>query len=134
MGWFQEDAPGHEGYVIGAVPVVDERGRERPGFWRVLTRDERGMSSQLQAECECGWRSPRVHVYPPVEWNGIMMCSTSQSDRMAEYWSEHIELELLRERGLGIGPQGFLAELLRRTIDLADRLPLDLGPERRRPR
>jgi hypothetical protein len=89
MGWFNDEFPGHEGYIVGLVPVdleaaraagaLDLGGEEwrqyldrhgRPVCWRELSSkgaagepDKHQTVRVIQVGCDCGWRSQ--HFYAP---------------------------------------------------------------------
>lgn len=60
MGWVGEDGK-HEGYMIGLV--TREGTDEGGGIYRALCypgdKERRSDIQRVQAECSCGWRSPR---------------------------------------------------------------------------
>lgn len=85
MGWFYDDLTDHEGYVIG---VVED---ERAGRWH-RTRD---TAQHLQAECDCGWSSRRIQVWPAVACDGVVECTEVDRERLHALWLEHISCELL---------------------------------------
>lgn len=87
MGWFRDDAPGCEGYVRG---LIREDGRmvelgypdERPDVKR---------PHEIQVECECGWRSPRMPAPLSAEWSPFAVFMREEDeDAAAAIWAEHI--------------------------------------------
>lgn len=91
MTWFSADAPTHEGYAVALVE------HESGHMVELHHGAHRQWVTQLQAACDCGWRSTRQRV-PPVEWDGIVLASTNTFDRLALLWEEHIALVLYHER------------------------------------
>lgn len=60
MGWYSDQHPGHEGFLVGVV-----RELESSALWRELGRrdeSERVLIERLAIGCDCGWRSPRFHL------------------------------------------------------------------------
>lgn len=89
MGWFRDDRPGHEGYVLGLRD-------DGEGDWHALTRDDEYPERRLkmvQVACECGWRSQRLHAPHRAEW---YPCIVEFHDEGAEelarrLWHEHMD-------------------------------------------
>lgn len=93
MGWFNADAPYHEGYPVACI----ENGA---GSFDELRREDPAQSvTHVQAGCDCGWRSPRLRV-TPTEWNGILMADEYARERLSRLWEEHVALALYHERVL----------------------------------
>jgi hypothetical protein len=113
-----------EGLVLPALRVSDRAARAYP-----LT--------DLQAGCECGWRSERIVVAPlyGVQWDGIVLAPSSVLDRLARLWSEHVAVAVYRRRiGLcwedGTEPdRAFIARRLIEDLEALDRCRC--GHERR---
>jgi len=63
MGWFSDEHPGHEGYLVAFVP----RHPTSTALWRELgfltDTDPQLELARLAVACDCGWRSP--HFHPP---------------------------------------------------------------------
>lgn len=97
MGWFDSDAPGHEGYLVA---LVREEGAGRE--WRDLRvhpADEAGMRKHdgcrievVQVACDCGWRSPRIHAPLGTTWRPCMVVLPAGAGVEAEF--ERFALEL----------------------------------------
>lgn len=69
MGWFNERAPRHEGYVIGIGSGTNERGST---VFRELGSDDDGQKLELrivQVGCDCGWRSQRLRAPCGTTWD-----------------------------------------------------------------
>ena len=100
MGWQHDDAPGHEGYPVALVPVWPAETRNRVASWSDCTRfreltDADGRVTgvhTIQAACECGWRSERLQVSTPVEWEGIVFAPERVRDRAERLWIGHVAL------------------------------------------
>jgi hypothetical protein len=108
MGWQSEDAPGHEGGLIGLVPApgAGEPGGlrrvrdEGSGGWRELhsPRDDVELENvkMFQAGCTCGWRSPRFRAPAGTSWWPFSLelpeLHEDLEDLAAELWSQHCRL------------------------------------------
>lgn len=61
MGWFNDSAPRHEGYLIGIRSATNERGSI---VFRELGADEHeceGITLRIvHVGCDCGWRSHQL--------------------------------------------------------------------------
>lgn len=61
MGWFDDDHPGHEGFLVGFIPRTDSR-----VLWRELAsptdREPVPHLARLAVGCDCGWRSSHFPV------------------------------------------------------------------------
>ena len=93
MGWLDEEEPGHEGYLVGLVPLEGSDFR-----WRELTsfqeRDKEPLERvrMVQVGCECGWRSPRIHAPLFTEWFPYVVSAPDWFDEVARMiWKEHIQ-------------------------------------------
>jgi hypothetical protein len=86
MGWFRDDAVGHEGYVVAVVASGPE--------FREL-RYPHDTASQpvrvIQVACSCGWRSQRLEAPPGTRYEPFVVEFTREDDReaMAEVWDSH---------------------------------------------
>jgi hypothetical protein len=112
MGWFMEDRPEHEGFLVALAPR--DLPRERHGDVSlvrsrdVLLRelgypdDEHSVEfiKRLKVGCACGWRSPELqvpfgmsaHYFPFVcSLNGDHAGEVEQ--RALELWKEHLRSE-----------------------------------------
>jgi hypothetical protein len=63
MGWGNDSAPGHEGYLVGLLECDDVR-RRGDGFRELTIHDDAEAAKGIflrwvQVGCACGWRSPR---------------------------------------------------------------------------
>lgn len=91
MGWFSDDAPDHEGYPVA---LVERDGPMRGLHFAELHSGDAAATgiTTIQAACECGWRSERITLREPVEWDGIVYGPEHVRDRAARLWHEHIAL------------------------------------------
>lgn len=108
MGWCNDDAPGHEGFLV-ALERITER---YSSHYRELRAnvDERIGDREIevrvvQAACECGWRSQRLRAPLGTTWApSIVMLPKHEQDGAAasptrkpfetmacELWSEHCQ-------------------------------------------
>jgi hypothetical protein len=96
MGWFNDNAPGHEGYLIANIV---EDGRfvkvDEAVYWKLTVMPRRGLHvSIVQVECECGWRSPRLRAPMHTTWAPciVLIGTTFREDFEAfaeALWTEH---------------------------------------------
>lgn len=119
MGWINEDAPEHEGYLVA---LVLEEERSPDGLhvmrtrWRELSglvhdeeaqrRYDRVAVPAVQVACECGWRSMRLAVPRGTTWRPHCVWLPRNDEEAFEklaldLWSAHVRehggLELYRE-------------------------------------
>jgi hypothetical protein len=97
MGWQNEDAPGHEGYLIGLEPAPQD-----PGTWRELRypddKDRTLPSVEMfQVGCDCGWRSPRFRAPLGTSWAPFFLelpypYDDSLRSVAAELWGQHYRM------------------------------------------
>lgn len=84
MGWFNDETPGHEGFIAGSV--------ERPGGFRELAYpvdNDEAKLTHLQAACECGWRSSRWSA--EAEWVPFsVLAHRRDEDRAHSLWEDHV--------------------------------------------
>lgn len=86
MGWFNDAAPGHEGFTIGL--------RRQDYGWRELGPDDTDPRvDALQIECECGWRSPRLPAPDGATWVPQRVCLSADYEDNVAYrsWMLHVE-------------------------------------------
>lgn len=119
MGWFSDNAPGHEGYVVGLV-LDRERGLARNEYWRELSPSDEQLGRipvrRIQVGCDCGWRS-RVIVAPyGTTWVPccVFFALDADDELAGALWSEHAETErFARLLGVPDGQHSFLQEAAR---------------------
>jgi len=120
MGWYSEEAPGHEGHAVGVLKLVDGLSGTR----YLATVDAPDPSVQevqyACAICDCGWRSERIKVGTPMAWrHGSLACVQPVWDRLRRLWTEHAALSGYRriitfgwsERERKIASAALIAEL-----------------------
>jgi hypothetical protein len=93
MGWINEEAPTHEGYIAGFVD--GGRGRLREiGY----PEDDKPISAVgiIGAACSCGWRSKRFHAPLGTEWGPFVLLIRSEhtENQLVGLWAEHVKAEL----------------------------------------
>lgn len=87
MGWFHDDAPGCEGYIVG---LVRESGRYRELRY---PHDNKSMRPHaVQGACECGWRSSRFRTPLRAEYGpfSVHMNDERAEEEIRELWRAHI--------------------------------------------
>lgn len=79
MGWFNDFAPRHEGYLIGVVSGQNERGSIA---FRELGADDSDKSALriVQVGCDCGWRSQRLRAPYGTAYHGFVMLPPHECD------------------------------------------------------
>lgn len=96
MGWVNEDAPEHEGYVVG---LVEE---ETVGTYVRLRelaypKDEYRLSQvgYFQSACECGWRSRRFVAPVKAECSPfrLELGDPAMEEEARQLWRGHCESE-----------------------------------------
>jgi hypothetical protein len=91
MGWWHDDLGEHEGFARGLAEVA-------PGKFREFDSDAPDqVVSYVSAACDCGWRSPRLHVLP-TQVRGLVELSAADADRVHRLWDEHIGHVLALQR------------------------------------
>ena len=107
MGWFFGDAPGHEGYVIGLLEYEPGMFQEIVGPARAkeiakslgvhaptVERREKVVPTHVQAECECGWRSPRVRAPFGAVWEpSTVEMPEHEKEPLRARWLAHLKLD-----------------------------------------
>ena len=96
MGWFNDNAPGHEGYVIGLVE--DDKGETWSPSGKRLRKLGTGDKARtripfVQVACDCGWRS-KVFIAPIGTdfWpSTVALTSERSEDRAAAIWRLHAD-------------------------------------------
>src|SRR3990172_9145429 len=82
MGWFREDDPAHEGYVVGLVPeqvtykALDGRAIRATHLRELNYHQDHDREvakgglpvTVFQVACECGWRSRRFVAPCRARW------------------------------------------------------------------
>ena len=96
MGYFRDDFPRHEGWVVGYV--VREGCDRGSGLFRELLypadKEDRTDLVVLGAGCECGWRS--AHFAPdwrssPPSWGPYSVLASERDEGcVCALWSEHL--------------------------------------------
>lgn len=99
MGWIREDAPGHEGFVVGLVRIDYRTGEEvahETGFWRELRgpHDDQprayGSIRAIQVACDCGWRSARIDAPYRTTYHPFAVDVPEDVERrLCDEWIEH---------------------------------------------
>lgn len=92
MGWFSEDAPQCEGYVVGLEVDPDKRANYR----ELRYPDERPrIVHAVQVGCECGWRSPIMTAPIGTHWYPFMieLPDARHEDKCRQIWREHLSAE-----------------------------------------
>jgi hypothetical protein len=103
MAWFNEQAPRHEGYIIGLRPVTTEAGSI--DFRALGDEDDDGRTEVplriVQVGCDCGWRSQRLRAPLGTTWSGFVLLPRAEQERETaggpkpfetvcrELWREH---------------------------------------------
>lgn len=107
MGWFRDEAPGHEGYLIAVVRVTAENadGIVLRSWYRELTGLVRDAEAQrmydgarisiVQVACECGWRSMRLQAPAGTTWRPLSVRLPAYDEEAFEdfaagLWSAHV--------------------------------------------
>ena len=101
MGWYSDDALGHEGWPVGLIAVDGEDLYTATHFVELQRPRDRIRTGvhHAQAGCECGWRSQRIVLSKPVTWDdGWLECSEHDRARMERLWNEHAALVAYRLR------------------------------------
>lgn len=123
MGWYQDESPGHEGFLVGFC----EQAPLGAGLWAELstvapfiagvvgiTRGRRiCVVPRVGVGCDCGWRSPRLVTPPGVYWTGLELEGVPEGlhDQARALWSMHVATM----RGVAVDRGGVVAvELLER--------------------
>lgn len=101
MGWWAEEALGHEGSKVGVLKLDDGL----TGTRYLATVDAPDPSVTITsihyalAACDCGWRSERICVAESMAWiDGWLECSERVNARLERLWVEHIALVSYRVR------------------------------------
>lgn len=101
MGFFRDDAPGHEGYPIAFV--LRDGCSAGSELFRELQypRDntDRSDIERIAAGCDCGWRSPmfRPSALTPPQWGPYsVLASERDEDRIRDLWRRHICQDVLK--------------------------------------
>jgi hypothetical protein len=97
MGWVNEDAPEHEGYVVGLVEEEERVG----GYVRLrelaYPKDDCQLSRVrfFQSACECGWRSRRFFAPVKAEWSPftLELHDADIEEDARQLWRRHCEAE-----------------------------------------
>lgn len=100
MGWLNDNAPGHEGWLVALIRD-EEHGLARNDYFRELyLGDMRSMTVlHMQVGCDCGWRSPRMPAPPSATWHPCILCvDDATEERCRLLWRRHLRAEL----GLGL--------------------------------
>lgn len=97
LGWFNSDAPGHEGYVV-ALERVDGTFREIGDDRTLCTRFRGGGIDAIQVACDCGWRSRRfVPPFGAEYWPHIVELHDDRAEELcAELWRIHATEDAIR--------------------------------------
>ena len=100
MGWINDSAPGHEGYLIGIVPALNPDDTLRYRELCLATDADRDnvILRHVQVGCDCGWRSPRLAAPSSTRWRPSAVEAPLRFEEHARLlWHEHIDLETKRE-------------------------------------
>lgn len=97
MGWVNENAPRHEGYLLAVRAGTNELGSVT--FRQLDDDDAKDGPVQVrivQIGCDCGWRSQRLRAPQGTTWDGIVLipCGAQEAEstfeaRCRELWREH---------------------------------------------
>jgi hypothetical protein len=83
MGWFNEQAPRHAGYMVGIRAITTEGGSI--GFRSLRDEDDDGRTEIplriVQVGCDCGWRSQRLRAPLGTTWSGFVMLPRVEQER-----------------------------------------------------
>jgi hypothetical protein len=106
MGWFNEQAPRHEGYLLGIRAITTEGGSI--GFRALGGDDDDGRTDLplqiVQVGCDCGWRSQRLRAPLGTTWSGIVMLPRAEQEKETAVGRKPFETvcrELWREHAVG---------------------------------
>lgn len=108
MGWINEDAPQHEGYLVALV-LEEERSADGLHVMRTRWRELSGLVhdeetarrydgariSTVQVGCDCGWRSMRMHAPLGTTWrpHSVWLPAAAEEPFEAlalELWTGHV--------------------------------------------
>jgi hypothetical protein len=105
MGWINETAPEHEGWLVGLVPATNPDGTISDWRYHELwssAGDDLRMEIPLrvvQVGCDCGWRSPRLQAPDGTHyWPSYVHAPEWFEDACRLLWREHIARDVHRVR------------------------------------
>lgn len=112
MGWINEDAPDHEGYV--AAFVDGGRGRARELGYPEDNTDHKTLPvGVVAAACTCGWRSKRFAAPAGTAWIPYTVILHEPSEtQLVGLWSDHVKAELQPRGRLRADMLPYAGELL----------------------
>ena len=98
MGWMNDAHPGHEGYVVGLVPVGDRQDDR----WRELGVADKELGTirllKVQVACDCGWRSCRMDAPLHTTWSPFHVWFDEVHNERQEMgfaiWMAHLASEI----------------------------------------
>lgn len=106
MGWFNDQAPRHEGYLVGLRTITTEGGSV--GFRALESEDDDGRQELplriVQVGCDCGWRSQRLRAPFGTMWSGLVVLPRAEQERETAAGSIPFEIvcrDLWREHAIG---------------------------------
>jgi len=92
MGWFHDDAPQCEDYVVALEPEAGYPG----SYCEIRYPDDRPRTVRaVQVGCDCGWRSSIMIAPTGTTWHPFMveLPDGPYDERARLIWKEHIEAE-----------------------------------------
>jgi hypothetical protein len=96
MGWFHDEHPGHEGYVVGLI-------EEKPdGRWREIRGGDQEQREfrveRMKVACDCGWRSRVFHAGLRAQWSPSHtdLRDEQLEDAARAIWLAHLQEEARR--------------------------------------
>lgn len=98
MGWFHDDAPKCEGYVVGLERVTEGNAHGSIERWHEIRHPDprpKVVVQAIQVGCDCGWRSPVMTAPIGTMWYPciVELPSGGFEDRARLIWREHVEAE-----------------------------------------
>jgi hypothetical protein len=111
MGWFNDEAPRHEGFMQAVRAGTNERGSIT--FRELDDEDAREGAVGVrivQVGCDCGWRSQRLRAPHGTTWDGMVLLPRHEAERdSAPAGSKPFESvcrELWRQHAIGAASAG----------------------------
>lgn len=112
MGWINEDAPQHEGYLVALV-LEEERSADglhvMRSRWRELSglvhdeetarRYDGARITTVQVACDCGWRSMRLSAPLGTTWRPHIVLLPALDEEAFEALAHELWDAHLREHG-----------------------------------
>jgi hypothetical protein len=111
MGWFNDQAPRHGGYIIGVRAITTEGGSIR--FRALGAQDDDGRRELplriVQVGCDCGWRSQRLRAPYGTTSSALVVFRGGEQERETVVERKPFETvcrELWREHALSATDSG----------------------------